>query len=142
MRCDVDGDQHVAGRPMRARPTLTLQPDLLAAGESGWNFDLNVLAGRQVHARLGALGRVGEGDGETRLQILAANSRTEILRLERGACAAARRIAEHAAQQILETTAAAKPASAAAALEPVGTETETFEMAAARAAEAAAPGMG
>src|SRR5664279_4244081 len=80
-----------------------------------------------MHAGLGALGGFRQADGQIGMQILAASGRAEFLRLELRACTAARRAAEHAAQDVLEAAAAA-----ARALEAVMAEVEGFEMAGAR----------
>src|SRR5262245_47495522 len=49
MRCDGDGDKHVAGAALPGH-ALTAQPDLLAVGNAGGNLDFDVLARRQMHA--------------------------------------------------------------------------------------------
>jgi hypothetical protein len=51
-------------------PTLAFQPDLLTARNPGWDLDLDVLAGRQMHTRLGAFGRIGKRDCQRSMQIL------------------------------------------------------------------------
>src|SRR6185503_7340468 len=131
MRRDINHDQRVAGFAGGARPALPFQADGLAAGDAGRDLDLDVLAGRQMHARLAAARGFRQRDGERGLQVLAGRRLSEFLRLELGAEAAAARAArcaaEHAAQQILEA-AAAKTAAAAGALEAVGAETEALEL--------------
>src|SRR5450631_46427 len=81
-----------------------------------------------MHAGLGALGGFRQADGQIGMQILAASGRAEFLRLELCARTAARRAAEHAAQDVLEAAAAAT----ARALEAVVAEVEGFEVARAR----------
>src|SRR5215475_2891985 len=56
----VDGDQRIARPAARARPALAFQPDLLTTRDSRRDLDIDVLAVRQVHARLDAFGRIGE----------------------------------------------------------------------------------
>src|SRR4029453_5474685 len=124
MRRDVDRDQPIARLAARARPALPLQPDLLATCDSRRNLDLDVLAGRQVHARLGPFGRIGERDRQRSMQVLSAGRRRKILGFKRRA-----RIprgtppAEHSPQHSLEAGTAA-----AGAAETVRTKAETFEM--------------
>src|SRR4051812_16577818 len=124
MRRDVDRDEGIARPAVGTRPALPFQPDLLTAQQSGGNFDLDVLASRQMHPRLGALGGVGEIDGERGMQVLSRDGLAEILRLELGA--GARAAAKHVAQDVFEATAAGAAATettgAAAALETVRAE--------------------
>src|ERR1700688_2299079 len=127
MRRDIDGDQRVAGFAGRARPALAFESDLLAAHEPGRNLYLDVLAGRKVHAGLGAFGGFGEADRQRRMQILAGAGRGEFLPLglrSKSARTAAPRAAEPVAQDILEAGATAAPR----ARETVIAEAETLEM--------------
>ena len=75
-------------RPPGAGQPLALEPDLLALGETGRDLDLDLLAGRQLHALLHALGGLRQRDGERRRDI-AAGRGAEILRLEMDAGAGA-----------------------------------------------------
>src|SRR6185437_7931807 len=143
VRRHVHRDQRIAELAGIARPSLPFQPDLLTVGDAGGYLYFDLLAGRQMHARLGALRCIGKADGQRRMQILAGRRRAEILRLEssaietaRARAGAGRAAAEHAAQQILES--AARSAAAAGALEAVRTEREALEMRAARPAGARA----
>src|ERR1019366_6850219 len=107
--------------------------DRLATREAGRNFHLDVLAGRKMHAGLGALGGFRQADGHLGMQILAAAGGAEIFRLElrpEAARTAARRAAEHVAQHALEAAAATPPAGRA--LEAVVAEGKAFELARAR----------
>ena len=111
MRRDIDGDERIAGFAGGARPALTLEADLLAAGQACWNFDFDIFAGRKMHARFGALGRFRQRDGERGVQILPRGGGAEFLRLElrteaAAALAARCAAAEHAAQNILKAAGA------------------------------------
>ena len=95
-------------RARRARVALPLEPDLLAVGEAGRNLDLDLLAGRQVHAARAALGRLGERDGDIRGDVLPAarSPRAEVVVVEplRAAPAAA---AEHVLEDLVDAAEAA-----------------------------------
>src|SRR6478672_2010067 len=138
MRRDVDRNQRVARFSGRAGPALTFQADLLAARNARRNLDLDVLAGRQMYARLGALGCIGKRDRQRRVQILPGAGRcAEIFRLELLAETPRRAgtAAKHPAQKILEAGAATATARTA---EAIGAEAEAFELrAAARTGSAA-----
>src|SRR5262249_14880519 len=130
----VDGDQSITCPSASARPTLPLKPDLLTTRDTRRDFDLDVLAGRQVDAGLRAICSVVERDGERGMQILpSARAGTEILAFEGRAPApppAAATATNHPTQNSIDP--AAEPGAAAArAAEPVRTKTETLEMRAA-----------
>src|SRR5690348_2383749 len=94
-----------------------------------------------MHARLGALGGLGEIDGEGGVQVLAGGGLAEVLGLELRAGTA--RAAKHVAQDVFKAaTATTSAAGSAPALETVGTEAETFELSAARALPEAAAWLG
>src|SRR5215475_5631980 len=59
MRGHVDGDEYVASATRTGQP-LSLEADLLALAEPGRNLDVDLLAGRQLHAPGCALGGFGE----------------------------------------------------------------------------------
>src|SRR5262245_54321415 len=132
MWSDVDGDQSIACPSARTRPALPFQPDLLATRNACRDFDLDVLAGRQMDASLRAICSVVERDGERRVQILpSAGAGTDILAFERRAPlprTPRSRAAKHATQKFIDPAAEPSAASTARAPEAVGTETETLEM--------------
>src|SRR5580698_983100 len=118
-----------AGLPGHA---LAFEPDVLAAHDADRNFDVHILAVRQVQPLGGAVGRIRQRHRHFGLNV---GADTEILRLEIGA-ATARAAAEGFAQNILEAakSAAATAGSGAAAPTPGGAgetfraEVEAFEI--------------
>ena len=90
-----------------------------------------------MHARLGALGGIGQADRHLGMHILTGGGTGEILLLKRRAETArtAARAAKHVAQNVFE---AAGTTAAAPALKAVRSETEALEMRAARSEARAA----
>jgi hypothetical protein len=112
---------------------LALEPDLLPAGNTGWNFHVDVFAGWQMQALGGALRRVFQADRQRCFEV--ARRRRflhEILWLELGRAPASTRprstaeSAEHVTQNVLK--AAAPRACAPAALESIGAECERLKI--------------
>src|SRR5262249_16838726 len=103
MRRDRHRDHRVAGTAGR-RPALSLEPDLLAAGQPHWNFDLDLLAGRQLQPFGRPGGGIFERDSQRGVEVAASRRLTEILWLElrRAAARASAKSAEHIAQDVLE----------------------------------------
>ena len=89
MRRDRHGDQHIAGAA-RPRHALAAEPDLLAVGDAGGNFDFDILAGRQPQALGDAVRRIRQRHRQRRRDIGAA---AEILGLEAAPRCCARRAA-------------------------------------------------
>src|SRR5689334_5149962 len=98
---DPHGHQRVAGvRSRRTREALALEAHLLAVAEAGGNLDVDVLAGREAHAALGAARRFRQRDRHFGGRVLPGGRRAEIVLLELRAgmaAAAAAEAAEHAA---------------------------------------------
>src|ERR1700757_2805357 len=117
MRRDVDGDQRITSSPAGTRPALTLQADLLAAGDPGRDLDLDIFACGKVDAGLGALRRVGKRDRQRCMQVLPRAGRClKILCLElraETARTAAATCAKHSPQEIFKARAADTAAAAA-----------------------------
>src|SRR5882757_5983026 len=96
---------------------LPLQPDLLARGDTGGNLDVEFLARRQPDALLHALDRFFQrhrhGDGKIEI-----DREPAAIEREGGGAGtgtrAARRAAEHAVEDVLETAATAEAARAGA----------------------------
>ncbi len=118
--------------PAGAGHALPFQPDGLAVGEAGRNLDLDLLAGRQMHAPRRAGCNLRQRDGDRAGDVAALGRSAEFLRLElRTPAGAAGRAAEHVLEDIVDAAAeAAAPAPrAAAALEAVRAPGEVLEAA-------------
>src|SRR4051812_32528264 len=126
MRRDRDRDQQIAGVASPGQP-LPLEADGLTVVEPRRDLHLHRLAGRKLHALLGAFGRLRERDGQRRGDVLAGSACAELL-LELAAAAGppAASAAEGFLQDVFE---AAKSATGAAtcALEAVAPPGEGFE---------------
>src|SRR5262245_5404568 len=126
---DIDRDQRVAGRTAaKAGIPLPLETNLLAVSEAGRNLDLDLLAVGKVDATRPALGGFRQRDGDLNPDILAAAARGEILELEIRA-SAARMLAEHALENVVDAAKAAGPAGRAASVGPPGERLEPLEAA-------------
>src|SRR5262249_13587288 len=137
MRRDRHRDQHVAGAPARSRHALALEPDLLTLGEPSRNLDLDLLAGRQLHATPGTLGGFRERDRHRGGDVTAMRPRC-LLVLELKAAAATTASREHVLEDVLETSEAAAARTTTRALGAAGPEAERFEHALATEAAAGA----
>src|SRR5262245_29737965 len=141
MRRNPHGHDRVARRASR-RKSLAAQPYRLAVVDSGRNRHLDLFAGREPHALLGAARGFRERHRQACGNVGALRrSFGEVLGPAAAACAA--EAAEHLAKNILEATAATATA-ARAAVESFRSEAEAFEdrLAAGAAAESAGTGSG
>src|SRR2546425_1268584 len=84
-----------------AEKPLPFEPDLLALGKPGRDSYLDLLAGRQLHALLGALGGFGERDGERGDDVAAAGRKILLLEMNTRARTSAAGPAQ-SAQDVLE----------------------------------------
>src|SRR5262249_14460020 len=132
---DRDGDHRVAGASARTGISLTLEPDLLTLGEAGRHLHLDLLAGRQPHALLGARGGLGERDRQGGRGGAALFAR-EIVLLEmeatattRPPAAAGRRTGDHGPEDVLESAEATTAGAATRTAKPVRTIGEALESA-------------
>src|SRR5262249_11036961 len=126
VRRDRHGDQHVARAPARSRHALALEPDLLAFSEPSRNLDLELLAGRQLHATLGPLGGFCERDRHRGRDVAAMRRLClGVLKLK-AAATSSTASREHILEDVLEATEAAAPPPTRA-LEAARPEAESLE---------------
>src|SRR5215218_6593774 len=120
MRRDTDGDQQIAGTMALCGLALALQPDLLTGDDARRNPDIELLAGRQANALLGALDRLFQRHrhGDVEIEIEADTAGIEFKRAAAAGALPTGRATEHAVEDVLE----AAGAGAAAAAEGVGFE--------------------
>src|SRR6267378_2883050 len=124
MRRDADRDQEIAGAVAGRGVALPLQSDLLAGSDTSGNLDIEFFAGRQPNALLRALDRLFQrhrhGDAEIEIERYTAG--IELKGTTGAGSRAARRAAEHAVEDVLESATAA-PRAGATGAECVGFET-------------------
>jgi len=100
-------DQEIADAVAGAGEPLPFQPDLLAVAQPGRDLDVDLLAGRQLHALPHALGRFRQRDGQR--CSMSRPPATIFVLLELDAAASARAAPPKASLRI-----SSKPAKAAA----------------------------
>src|SRR6185295_7696834 len=113
-----NGDQRVARSTAGTRKSLPLQPDGLAVGETGRDFGVDLLAGRQMNAPRRAGQNLRQRDGDCTGDVAARRSATEILLLEllrpaAGAGCAAEHFLENIVDAATAESARARPAATA-----------------------------